>query len=196
MKLSSAYLADRLQERYEVVGRKKTCGDDEYFRPFLMTRDSVPMKGRVCVLTGAYLKQMQKIAHARKEVCDWSDTLFVLTEWEKEEQAVKELEGPYIKLNASVSAAEVLNTIQRIYDRCDDWVDQLNTLVLQSGSIQRALKLSAEMFENPIVVMGMDFTLTAESRVGGMNAETKLFKDQLVNLEYMNAFIQDETFKK
>ena len=56
MKLSSAYLADRLQERYEVVGRKKTCGDDEYFRPFLMTRDSVPMKGRVCVLTGAYLK--------------------------------------------------------------------------------------------------------------------------------------------
>lgn len=196
MKLSSAYLADRLQERYEVVGRKKTCGDDEYFRPFLMTRDSVPMKGRVCVLTGAYLKQMQKIAHARKEVCDWSDTLFVLTEWEKEEQAVKELEGPYIKLNASVSAAEVLNTIQRIYDRCDDWVDQLNTLVLQSGSIQRALKLSAEMFENPIVVMGMDFTLTAESRVGGMNAETKLFKDQLVNLEYMNAFIQDETYKK
>ena len=32
MKLSSAYLADRLRERYEIVSQDHISGEDEYFR--------------------------------------------------------------------------------------------------------------------------------------------------------------------
>ena len=39
MKLSSAYLAERLRERYDVLTCENISGEDAYFRPFLQTRD-------------------------------------------------------------------------------------------------------------------------------------------------------------
>ena len=196
MKLSGAYLSDRLKERYEVLEEKNISGEDEYFRPFLMNKNGTPVRGRVCVLTGACLEQIWKSGGTGNAFQQWKDILVILTEWRQYEELVEKFDGIYIKLDPRISAAGVLNTIQRIYDRCDEWVDQLNTLVLRSGSIQLALKLSAEMFRNPLVVMGMDFTLTAQSKVPGMAQDNRLFTDELVNLEYMNAYIQDETYKK
>lgn len=196
MKLSSAYLAERLKERYDVLACENVSGEDAYFRPFLQTKDVAPARGRVCIVTGTYLKLRQSIVQIQKVKHHWEDVLVILTEWDQTEEFIKELSGPYIRLNPNISASDVLNALQRIYDRCDDWVEQLNTLVLRSGSIQRALKLSADMFGNPLVVMGMDFTLTAEGKSGSLNQGVQLFTDEMVNLEYMNAYIQDETYKK
>ena len=196
MKLSSAYLADRLRERYEIVSQDHISGEDEYFRPFFLTSGAGVPRERVCVMTGAYLKQLQKNEKGMQILKELDDVLLILTEWKFEDRQIQAPKSPYIRLNETIPAIDVLNTLQRIFDRCDDWIDQLNTLVLQSGSIQRALKLSAEMLGNPLVVMGMDFTLTAEGRIGAIAKENQLFTDQIVNLEYMNAFIQDESYKK
>lgn len=189
MKLSSAYLEDRLKERYEVIDRNGISGEDEYFRPFLMSDGMTPVRGRVCVVTGSCLEKM----HNGKEP---ENALLIIAEWKKEMPLPVNQKDHYIVVDEKISASEVLNTLQRIFDRCEDWIEQLNTILLQSGSIQLALKISAEMLENPLVVMGMDFTLTAESKVAGMMQKNLLFTDEMVNLEYMNAFIQDETYKR
>ena len=196
MKLSSAYLAERLRERYDVLTCENISGEDAYFRPFLQTRDVAPARGRVCIVTGTYLKQRQSTIQIQKAKYNWDDVLVILTESDQTEEFRKELSGPYIMLNPNISASDVINTVQRIFDRCDDWVEQLNALVLRSGSIQRALKLSADMVGNPLVVMGIDFTLTAESKGNNLSQGVRLFTDEMVNLEYMNAYIQDETYKK
>ena len=49
MKLSSAYLADRLRERYEIVSQDHISGEDEYFRPFFLTSGAGMPRERVCV---------------------------------------------------------------------------------------------------------------------------------------------------
>ena len=196
MKLSSAYLADRLKERYEIVSEAHISGEDEYFRPFFLSSGAGVPRGRVCVITGSYLRQLQKTEKGMQLLKSLKEALLIITEWKKEDNQMVAPDSPYIRLNETVSATETLNTLQRIFDHCDDWTDQLNTLILQSGSIQRALKLSAEMLGNPLVVMTMDFTLTAEGRIGTATKGNQLFTDQIVNLEYMNAFIQDESYKK
>ncbi len=195
MKLSSAYLADRLKERFEIVSQEHISGEDDYFRPFILPQGTTVPRGRVCVITGSYMRQLENTEKGIRDFTRTEDALLIFAEWNSEERLTEKPHCPYIRLNGAASAIDVLNTLQKIFDYCDDWVNQLNTLLLQSGSIQRALNLSAEMMGNPLVVMGMDFTLTAECRTGMMVKEHRLFTDQIVNLEYMNAFIQDESYK-
>lgn len=75
MKLSSAYLAERLRERYDVLTCENISGEDAYFRPFLQTRDVAPARGRVCIVTGTYLKQRQSTIQIQKAKYNWDDVL-------------------------------------------------------------------------------------------------------------------------
>ena len=56
---------------------------------------------------------------------------------------------------------KVLNQIQKLYDRFDQWEAEMERIVLDRGTVQALLQISYPLVRNPILVSSRDFRVLA-----------------------------------
>ena len=57
------------------------------------------------------------------------------------------------------------------------------------------LEVTSAFLGNPLVLMGLDFSLIAEAGTSQLPERAKLFLDDGINVEFMNALLQDEGYR-
>lgn len=60
------------------------------------------------------------------------------------------------------SRQTVLNQLQKLYDRYDQWEEELERTVLSRGTLLSLLQSSYSIFRNPILVLSQDFHILAQ----------------------------------
>ena len=70
---------------------------------------------------------------------------------------------PYVVLSENTSLSSVLNFLQDIFDFYDDWSNELNTFLLKNDDITLLLHNALKIFQNPLSVISVDFSLIAET---------------------------------
>lgn len=103
---------------------------------------------------------------------------------------------PWLCIDTGEAVSDVVNGIQEIFDICDDWDGRISALMLENAGIGRIVEEGAAFLGNPLMVMGMDFSLVAETGSDKLPARARLFTADGVNMDYMNALLQDEGFQK
>ncbi len=120
---------------------------------------------------------------------------YIQEQLQKEYQTVDQ-EGMPGKDTPDLSESAVIDSVQRIYDACDEWENRLREEVMRGRSLQRILKLSADFIGNPLLVMSLDFDLLGESGIETMPEKSRLFHKDGIDMEYMNALMQSSEYQK
>lgn len=120
---------------------------------------------------------------------------YIQEQLQKEYQTVGQ-EGMPGKYAPDLSESAVIDSVQRIYDACDEWENRLREEVMRGRSLQRILKLSADFIGNPLLVMSLDFDLLGESGIETMPEKSRLFHKDGIDMEYMNALMQSSEYQK
>ena len=90
---------------------------------------------------------------------------------------------------SDVYEEKVLDSVQEIYDECDEWESHLREEVMRGRSLQQILKFSMDFIGNPLLVMSLDFTLLGEAGTESMPEKFCLFQNGGINMEHMNALM-------
>lgn len=98
-----------------------------------------------------------------------------------------------ILLSCDTSVIHVFNCIQSIFDYYEEWEQTLISICHQGGSLTDLLDASRDVFKNPLRITGTDFSLAAHSGLLELPDEYQIFKDATRRIEYINAFLQDES---
>ena len=188
MKLSSAYILEQLKKEYRIQEQREISGEDGYLRPFFCLNYGKETAGHVKIAAA-------KAADSGEQ---WEENvLWILCGTEKCSifapciQITGLLTGETVSLEASV-----LNSVQRMFDQCDAWEKTLQEEVLAGRNLQKILRLSAEFLENPLLVMGLDFSLLGEAGTDAMPEKSRLFHEDGIDMETMNALMQSAEYQK
>ena len=85
--------------------------------------------------------------------------------------------GEAEKLTADRLPLHILNDLQQIFDRFDEWDQQINDLITQNEGIEKVLEVNSAFLVNPLVLTGLDFSLIAEAGTSQLPERAKLFLD-------------------
>ncbi len=177
MKLSSAYIADKISEYCNVVKQNRISGEDAYLRPVFMYKKE--LSGHVVVVD------------SEEEPEEYRDVFYIFAGVMPQEN----LSAAYICIEEKNSAL-IFNMLTDIFDTCDAWVEKLRNVVIGNGTIGKILKISSEFLGNPLTVMGQDFTFVADAGTENIPDDFRIFADENVNSNYMNEMIQYKTVQK
>ncbi|MCD8346586.1 MAG: hypothetical protein LUD16_01305 [Lachnospiraceae bacterium] len=201
MKLSSVWLYEMILKKYRMIGHVGLSGRDSYLRPYLcLDADYNKRPGHVCVVPVTSEREATDIANAY--LADKMFLVFCLIEnandnseaenhsadnflWTAEENRPG---GAYVCIAAN-DAAAVLNDIQAVFDLCDEWEDSIISLLAGDAGMEKVLEVSAGFLGNPLMVMGTDFSLIADADMEKLPERARLFAEDGVNVEYMNALL-------
>ena len=119
------------------------------------------------------------------------DVIFVICQ-KSETSVLPKGKFSCILLSSDTSAIHVFNFIQSIFDYYEEWEKQLVSICQQDGSLTDLLDVSRKVFQNPLRITDMDFSLTAQSGLSQIPEEFDIFRNPATS-EYLNAFLQDES---
>lgn len=105
---------------------------------------------------------------------------------------------PYIQvaLENLEEIAEFMNDMQEIFDTADGWERKIHDLMLEHAGMERLLQVTSEFLQNPLTVIGLDFTFVAEAGSKYLPLRARLYTDEGLNVEYVNALLQNETYRE
>lgn len=105
---------------------------------------------------------------------------------------------PYIQvaLENLEEIAEFMNDMQEIFDTADGWERKIHDLMLEHAGVERLLQVTSEFLQNPLTVIGLDFTFVAEAGSKYLPPRARLYTDEGLNVEYVNALLQNETYRE
>lgn len=105
---------------------------------------------------------------------------------------------PYIQvaLENLEEIAEFMNDMQEIFDTADGWERKIHDLMLEHAGMERLLQVTSEFLQNPLTVIGLDFTFVAETGSKYLPPRARLYTDEGLNVEYVNALLQNETYRE
>ena len=105
---------------------------------------------------------------------------------------------PYIQvaLENLEEIAEFMNDMQEIFDTADGWERKIHDLMLEHAGMDRLLQVTSEFLQNPLTVIGLDFTFAAEAGSKYLPPRARLYTDEGLNVEYVNALLQNETYRE
>ena len=105
---------------------------------------------------------------------------------------------PYIQvaLENLEEIAEFMNDMQEIFDTADGWERKIHDLMLEHVGMERLLQVTSEFLQNPLTVIGLDFTFVAEAGSKYLPPRARLYTDEGLNVEYVNALLQNETYRE
>ena len=105
---------------------------------------------------------------------------------------------PYIQvvLENLEEIAEFMNDMQEIFDTADGWERKIHDLMLEHAGMERLLQVTSEFLQNPLTVIGLDFTFVAEAGSKYLPPRARLYTDVGLNVEYVNALLQNETYRE
>ena len=72
---------------------------------------------------------------------------------------------------------------------------KLHNLMLEHAGMDRLLQVTSEFLQNPMTVTGLDFTFVAEAGSEYLPPRARLYTDDGLNMEYVNALLQNETYR-
>ena len=88
-------------------------------------------------------------------------------------------------------SAEFMNDVQEIFDAADEWERKIHDLMLEHAGMDRLLQVTSEFLQNPMTVTGLDFTFVAEAGSEYLPPRARLYTDDGLNMEYVNALLQN-----
>ena len=178
MKLSAALLLESLREQVTVRSYHIEKGCPLLGRPLLYAPGAQAQPGQV------YLTSQADQALSRRDLC----AVYVSG------SSPQGTAGSYICLSADLAGA--FNAVQQIFDRFDQWEEQLEQVLMRHGSIQDLLNAAQPLLQNPLMVIGMDFTLIAQVGEEDLPAEQRIFDPQADSMDLFNALEQDATYQQ
>lgn len=185
MKLSTELLFEKLQTEFTITAYGNLSSADGFLRPFLYDSkpliDSRPIyepldkskgitPGHVCLAHGKRLEEF--IPHIFEE------HFLVLTGTRGDVQKLSSAVFPYVVLSENTSLSSVLNFLQDIFDFYDDWSNELNTFLLKNDDITLLLHNALKIFQNPLSVISVDFSLIAETGEEKIPEKSRIFSDK------------------
>ncbi|MCD7867592.1 MAG: helix-turn-helix domain-containing protein [Clostridiales bacterium] len=200
MKLTAEIVLEYLEKKMKVSPGGDLCGLPALGRPFLYEKGKTLRPRHFYV---AEDRDIRTIDFFGEDVCL---ILLCTSNMEKggdapdapSAETIKEDEGfPCIYVETEESIGWVLNEVQDIFDRLEDWKEKLEFLSSGKGTLEEMLMISTLVFLNPISVIGVDFRLKAQAGGEDMPPEAHIFSiDDAANMEYINALKQDEQFNE
>ena len=176
MKLSPALIFRELNQVYKTAAGGALSTKPTLKRPMLLGMDAKPDSGALCILAPD---------HARA-ASGHSSALLVTVGKGSASAGQWVVDAP--------SLGDVYNQIQNIYDRYEAWYTELVESRLQGQSIQALLELSYPIFQRPLVVIGMDFSVIASVRAEelgmarGIFGATEQSYDVVTSLKHNSAY--------
>ena len=178
MELSVRLLLEHLREQFPVTNCQIKAGCPLLGRPLLYAPGEPVQPGQV------YLARQADSALERGDLC----AVYV------DGAAPETWAGCSICLDAGLAA--VFNAVQKIFDRFDQWEGEMERILLRHGSIQDLLNATHPLLQNPLMVIGMDFTLIAQVGEEDLPAEQRIFDPDADSMELFNALEQDATYQQ
>lgn len=192
MQLSSVYLYEKIKEKYEITERGTLSGSDGYLRPFLCYEKKETFRHGHVYVVQRYDKEWESAVLTAENI------LWVFCGREKIDAASEEFQQiPYIHiaLDSLKEIAEFMNDVQEIFDAADEWERKIHDLMLEHAGMDRLLQVTSEFLQNPMTVTGLDFTFVAEAGSEYLPPRARLYTDDGLNMEYVNALLQNETYR-
>ena len=102
--------------------------------------------------------------------------------------------GCWIRLEADLAAA--FNAVQGVFDRFDRWEEALEQVLLRHGTLQDLLNAAQPALQNPLMLIGADFSLVAQAGEEDLPVERRIFEPGADSMELFNALEQDATYQQ
>ncbi|MDD6212899.1 MAG: helix-turn-helix domain-containing protein [Clostridiales bacterium] len=97
---------------------------------------------------------------------------------------------------SEVTPAVMVNQILDIFEKFNRWNEELIQHRLRDSSIQAMLEISYPIFGNPLMVMGMDFTIIAKMFPETTPFQETIYGSQEDTYRYINAIKQDPLYNQ
>lgn len=101
--------------------------------------------------------------------------------------------GPYL---AHETPELLFNALQSLFENLEAWDASLWRIREHQGGIRELLQASYEIFQNPLVVMGQDFSLISEVGLQEFREGEAVFYPGSERMELLNALKQDEQYNR
>ena len=194
MRLSSVYLYEKIEEKYEILEKGNLSGSDGYLRPFLCcVKKDVFRKNHVYVVQGGNAEEWESAVLAVEDIfwvfCGQGNM-------ETELEEFQQIPYIHVALDSLEEIAEFMNDVQEIFDGADEWERKIHDLMLEHAGMDRLLQVTSEFLQNPLTVMGLDFTFVAEAGSEYLPQRARLYTDDGLNMEYVNALLQNEAYRE
>ena len=176
MKLSPALIYRELNQVYTTTAGGALSTKPTLKRPMLLGMDVKPNPGALCILAPDHVRAAS--AHPSALLVTVGKGSASPGQWV--------VDAP--------SLGDVYNQIQNIFDRYEAWYTELVESRLQGQSIQALLELSYPIFQRPLVVIGMDFSVIASVRAEelgmtrGIFGATEQSYDVVTSLKHSSAY--------
>lgn len=182
MKLTDRILLSFLKKQF-TVKMEQHIGTTERLRgPFMYEKGEVPEKGWVSI--AADTSKVEWDSH-------FAGTFFVFT---KGETMPEHLSG--VILEGESTIGRVLNAVQRCFEYYEKWEEKLQKILTDQGNVQDLLQASLGIFMNPIMVISEDFIMHSLASSTPLPKEYHIFDGGKDQMEYVNAFMQNEAFQE
>lgn len=186
MQLTSILLYQNLKEHFQIADYRLLSKNQPLARPFFLEADK-GFKNNHIYLTDAILdlEVFRSIPEdAVLIICQRDETSFLP-------------DGRFscLLLSCHTSVIHVFNCIQSIFDYYEEWEQQLISVCHQNGSLSDLLEISQPVFNNPLCIMNMDFSLVAHRGLSQLPDSGQLFENDSLRLDYIHALIQDGNFR-
>ena len=184
MQLTSILLYENLKKKFHIAEYRLLSKNQPLARPFFYEADRGLQSNHIYLTTEILDLEL---FHSMPE-----DVIFVICQ-KSETSVLPKGKFSCILLSSDTSAIHVFNFIQSIFDYYEEWEKQLVSICQQDGSLTDLLDASRKVFQNPLRITDMDFSLTAQSGLSQIPEEFDIFQDSARRMEYLNAFLQDES---
>ncbi len=99
-------------------------------------------------------------------------------------------------IGSDASAAWIFQVIQEIYQTYNEWQQNIFQLMNSASSVQRLLEISADAIKNPMIIIGMDFTIIGSVGLYLENLKDSIFGSSEETLPVVNALKNDMNYEK
>ena len=184
LKLSLDLLVQSLKSEYSFTECQKNSDAFIFNRPIFYQEGSLPENYTIYILYDAVPPD--------KSFCP-SDSVFLCQK--SRQKACNIPEENLCVFSDEDSLLQVFNHIQKLFDKYEQWDEQLHALQSEGGSIHQILEASYPIFQNPILVQNLDFTTIASCQIpekGKDSPSLELYQ----NMEFINTLKQDAFFNK
>lgn len=185
MKLTAEVLIEKLRERFQVTAYGNITGRPAFGCPLLYEKGRDIHPGHFYVAEERTLKEADFYG---ENIC------FVFACRPSEECFVEELS--YIRIETEQSILQVMNEVQEIFSSFEGWKEELEKIRNEGGQVQDYLRVSVPVLGNPLVAVGTDFTLKAQSGLENISDEAGAFEAGRLNMEYVNMLKQDALYNE
>lgn len=185
MKLSASYLLDSLSDCYNFTKCSKISDSFCLDRPAFYLSDIIVRKHKIYILYDV-IPSPETLLNASE--CLWfgSSDLPGIRQLPQEQLCI---------FSSDISPFALFQKIQDLFDSCDAWEAALHRIQTEDGSIHRMLETSYPLFENPVMVQNMDFSVISSCHMDKL-PDDPADPDAPGRMELINSMKQDPLFNR